>query len=302
MIAMARSSIYSVRDRYLRGGLDALEDGRCNNGKRKVDAAFYEHVSVMVSGFPEQYEWCRPTWTRELLCRTMKERHDVQVSVSTMGRALADIDARLGRPRPVVNCPWRKQRRERRLRKMKRFVENLPKNELAFYQDEVDIHLNPKIGNDWMLRGQQKLVVTPGKNEKRYIAGALNAKSGEILWVEGASKNSHLFCDNVDLIMQRNPKAKKIHIILDNYIIHKSRITERRLKKYQGRLQLHFLPPYCPNANPIERKWQDLHAEVTRNHKCKNMKQLMQRVRAHLNRVGQQNPQPLRLLDLQKAA
>ncbi len=32
----------------------------------------------------------------------------------------------------------------------------------VFYEDEVDIHLNPKIGDDWQLRGQQKCVVTPG--------------------------------------------------------------------------------------------------------------------------------------------
>ncbi len=27
----------------------------------------------------------------------------------------------------------------------------------VFYEDEVDIHLNPKIGADWQVRGQQKL-------------------------------------------------------------------------------------------------------------------------------------------------
>jgi len=36
----------------------------------------------------------------------------------------------------------------------------------VFYEDEVDIHLNPKTGADWQLRGQQKRVVTLGKNEK----------------------------------------------------------------------------------------------------------------------------------------
>lgn len=35
----------------------------------------------------------------------------------------------------------------------------------VFYEDEVDIHLNPAIGADWQLRRQQKRVVTPGQNE-----------------------------------------------------------------------------------------------------------------------------------------
>ncbi|VXC43751.1 hypothetical protein YERSI8AC_10157 [Enterobacterales bacterium 8AC] len=37
----------------------------------------------------------------------------------------------------------------------------------VFYEDEVGIHLNPKIGADWQARAQQKRVVTPGQNEGR---------------------------------------------------------------------------------------------------------------------------------------
>ena len=35
-----------------------------------------------------------------------------------------------------------------------------------------------------------------------------------------------------------------------------------------GKVVLHFLPPYCPDDNRIERVWLDLHANVTRNHRC----------------------------------
>jgi transposase len=58
----------------------------------------------------------------------------------------------------------------------------------VFYEDEVDIHLNPKIGADWQLRGQQKRVVTPGQNEKYYLAGALHSGTGKVSYVGGNSK------------------------------------------------------------------------------------------------------------------
>lgn len=48
----------------------------------------------------------------------------------------------------------------------------------VFYEDEVDIHLNPKIGADWQLRGQQKRFITPGQNEKYYLAVTNGAKVG----------------------------------------------------------------------------------------------------------------------------
>jgi transposase len=49
-----------------------------------------------------------------------------------------------------------------------------------------------------------------------------------------------------------------------------------------GRIVLHFLPPYCPDANRIERVWQDLHANVTRNHRCKTMNALLGKARTYL--------------------
>ncbi len=52
----------------------------------------------------------------------------------------------------------------------------LPPRQVAVYEDEVDIHLNPKIGLDWMGCGQQKEVLTPGQNVKRYLAGALDTR------------------------------------------------------------------------------------------------------------------------------
>ena len=63
----------------------------------------------------------------------------------------------------------------------------------VFYDDEVDIHLNPKIGADWQLRGLQKRVVTPGQNETSYLAGALHSNTGKVSYVGGNSKGSSLF-------------------------------------------------------------------------------------------------------------
>jgi hypothetical protein len=51
----------------------------------------------------------------------------------------------------------------------------------------VDIHLNPKIGADWQLRGQQKRVVTPGQNEKYYLAAHCSG-TGKVSYVGGNSK------------------------------------------------------------------------------------------------------------------
>ena len=103
------------------------------------------------------------------------------VSVSTMGRTLARLGARLGMPKPVVRCPWKRDAREARLAELRTLEEGASATEPVLYSDEVDVHLNPKIGLDWMLPGQQRRILTPGKNEKFYLAGALDVRTGALL-------------------------------------------------------------------------------------------------------------------------
>ena len=52
-------------------------------------------------------------------------------------------------------------------------VEQLRAGVALFFADELDINLLPKVGSQWMPKGTQVEVLTPGTNEKRYLAGAL---------------------------------------------------------------------------------------------------------------------------------
>ena len=63
----------------------------------------------------------------------------------------------------------------------------------VFYKDEEEIHLNPKLGADGMLRGKQKKVATQGQNRKHYLAGDLHAGTGNVTYVASDSKDTTCF-------------------------------------------------------------------------------------------------------------
>lgn len=277
------SQVYRTAHRFVEQGLPGLADAREDNGETKADE-HYQSVLLTVIGesSPRQHGYRRPTWTQELLVLVLEKKTGTRVSCTTMSRVLKRLKIRLGRPKPIVGCPWKKLRRVRRIKALERLVSSVPADEVIVYADEVDIHLNPKIGSDWMLRGTQKTVLTPGKNEKRYLAGALNARTGRLTWVEADHKNSDLFILQLWQLIKDYPRARCIHIILDNYKIHSSQRTQLALTALGSRVKLHFLPPYCPDHNRIERTWKDLHDNVTRNHTCRNMKQLMREVNDYL--------------------
>jgi transposase len=281
-VGCAPSTAWRIVDRFQLLGEESLFDGRSENGKRKVDEDTRQGIREILMRTPTDYAFSRATWTLELLVRVIHEELDLLLSPGHLWRVLREMRVRWGRPRPVVACPWKAARRKRRIAFLRRLERRLPKDEVLLHADEVDIHLNPRIGADWMLPGTQRIVVTPGQNEKRYIAGAYDSKNQRMVYVEGDRKASWLFLNLLRAMENAYTKVRRIHIVLDNYVIHKSRLVRTTVKR-MSRISLHFLPPYCPEENRIERQWQDLHANVTRNHRHRTIEGLMQAVRNFLD-------------------
>jgi len=152
----------------------------------------------------------------------------------------------------------------------------LPADETVVFEDEVDIHLNPKIGSCWMPRGEQTHVVTPGNNEKRHLAGSLHWRTGTLLVsYPGPQRNAQLFVNHLDDLRCRLRCYRRIHVVCDNARFHDCRLVHDYLRQWGSRIVLHFIPTYAPETNPIERVWWHLHETITRNHRCRSIEDLL---------------------------
>lgn len=285
-LGCSTSTAIRIAHRFVADGEAGLVDRRCDNGERKVDDDSVAALVELLGTTPQDHGWERTTWSTELLSLTLGERTGTSFSPSTVRRMLHALGARWGLPRPVVRCPWPKRKKSRCIRRIQALVANVPDDEVVLYQDEVDVHLNPKIGRDWMLCGQQKEVVTPGNNVKRCLAGGLNPKTGDIVWTVGPRRNSDLFLAFLRRVRGAYAKAKRIHLIVDNCRAHSSRKVQQALaEEFDGAIVLHFLPPYSPEHNRIEGLWLQLHANVTRNHRCPTIEALLVQVERFLKRA-----------------
>jgi len=281
-LGCAPSTAVRIVARFHTEGEAALLDHRNENGMRKIDADVRGGVCEILTGSPEDHGFTRPTWTLEILRAVVETVLRVAISLGSLWALLRRIGARWGRPRPIVACPWKTRRRQRRIAALKQLAASATDENVVVYADEVDIHLNPMLGPDWMLPRTQRLVLTPGKNVKRYLAGAYEPLHARLVYVEGDGKASWLFLNLLRALLAAYDRVSMIHVILDNYAVHKSRVTQAWLAEFGARIRLHFLPPYCPNENKIERIWLDLHANVTRNHRQRTIDALLDRVHGHL--------------------
>ena len=267
-----RSTVYTTLYRFEDEGFEGLYDKRLYAEPRKATREVREHLLSYLDNVPKDYGWRRSSWTLELLSLQLHADAGVQLSLSHLRQVLRQERCRRGRPRPALQIPVRG--RQEVLSAIARVVERASPDEEVVFVDEADVDLNPRIGLTYIKKGQQPLVLTPGKNVKYYIAGALNSRTGRILYSHGPRKNSDLFIELLRVLARSYRRARRIHVILDNYVIHKSQVTLRSLESLGFRIQLHFLPPYSPEHNPIERLWKQLHDNVTRNHRHETMQAL----------------------------
>jgi DDE superfamily endonuclease len=153
-----------------------------------------------------------------------------------------------------------------------------------FLAGELDINLLPKVGYQWMPKGKQVEVLTPGPNEKRYWAGAVDIATGRITQGVWDRKQTGLFLELLD----RPPPAPlftQLTVVVDNAKRQKARKVQQWLTAHP-RLKVLSLPTYCPDANPIERAFGDVHDKCTRNHTRKRLWSLVQDVKQYLQING----------------
>jgi transposase len=279
VLGVSPATVYRVRARYLKHGVIGLCDRRSCRGATKVTPPVIAALTRLVQSPPEAKSG-RSNWTTALLTRALEETTGILLHLSWVWQLVRRMGYRWKRTRPMVRrCnPSRRWQWAR----LVQVLWSIPPGEVVLFADEVDIDFNPKAGHIWCRRGEPAEIETPGRNQKRYLAGAVNVDTGHFLFAEGDQKRSWLFISLLQILRRAYRSFRRIHLLVDNYSIHKSGITRQALQEMGGRIRLHFLPGYSPEYNPVERVWQQLHDAITRNHRFPTMEALMEAVRQFL--------------------
>jgi putative transposase len=285
----SRSSVYRTVRAYRTGtlGLESDARGRLTPPVRTtvLTRALQRSLLALLNAAPQTYGWCRTRWSCATLALTLQTKRGITISAGTMRRWLHELGwvwkrAKLGAKDDDPH-------RVARLARIRWVYEQLKCCEAMVFADELDIHLLPKVGCAWMPKGTQVEVMTPGQNQKHYLAGALDLATGTLLHCLGARKTNALFRDLLALIESSYPAERytQLYVVVDNYKIHKAKAVAQWLAAHP-RVRLLFLPTYCPRANPIERAFGDVHDCCTRNHQRKRLPDLIADVEDHLHVNG----------------
>lgn len=285
----SRSSIYRIVSAYRNHslGFEFAGDGTIQPPVRtsSLSPSVKRSLLALLKAAPSAFGWCRTRWSCATLAAQLKINRGIEVSTDTTRRWLHQLGWVWKRAKLVAKDD--DPQRIAKLARIRSIFEQLTPKQLLLFADELDIHLLSKVGYGWMEKGTQQEVMTPGTNEKNYLAGALDILTGKLLHCVWFRKTSGLFLDLLKLIDRTysTDQYKQIFVVVDNYKIHKAKIVAQWLKTHP-RIELVYLPTYCPKANPIERAFGDVHDKCTRNHQRKRLRDLVADVVKHLRVNG----------------
>ena len=234
---------------------------------------------------PRAYGWCRTRWSGAPLAVEVQVRRGIRVSAEARRHwrhelgwewKRAEVAAKDDAPQRVAT-----------LARIGWADEELGGGTTLSFADALDLNLLPKLGYQWMPKGAQVELGTPGTNEKRDLAGALELPTGPISPCVWYRKQPGLFLDLLQTRAQASPAARFSHLTVvaaNATIPHAAQVEQGRAG--QPRFALRYLPTSCPRANPIERACGDGQDKCTRTHTRRRLWHLVQDVQPHLRVNG----------------
>ena len=158
-----------------------------------------------------------------------------------------------------------------------------PKNEPILFIDSVHPTMQTKLSYGWIRTGENHQIPTTASRTRINITGAIELSTMNVINQEYEKINGDALVDFFALIKKNYQAAPLIHIVLDNAGYHRNQDFQK-IATRQG-FKLHFLPPYSPNLNPIERLWKVMNEEVRNNKFFPSAKEFREAIRGFFKKI-----------------
>jgi transposase len=141
--------------------------------------------------------------------------------------------------------------------------EQVPARDPLVFMDAVHPTMATKITHGWIKKGEDKPIATVASRTRVNTIGAIDLKTMKVVSSIVDTVNSEALAGFLFKVREHFPQTKTIHLFLDQASYNRSALVQVAAKLLD--IELHYLPPYSPNLNPIERLWKIMNEQVRNN-------------------------------------
>lgn len=264
---------------YEKGGIKALLDSDRPGAPSSLSKDQGQKIADWLKIYPRDLGYNQSNWSMKLLTHHVKKEFGIVLTKERMRQIAHELGFRPQRPRYklVEADPEAKKKAKRQIKK---WVKEAEQNEdlVLFVEDEMTAQLRPTLRWMWARKGEQPEVPIRDVHEERTLFGASNPLNGKTHYHVGKGRTKEEFLSLLKQLDRSYPPEKELVLMLDNASAHKAKMVTKFLQKAE-RITLVFLPPYCPDINPIERLWKWVREKVTHNYPFQSMNELIEAIR-----------------------
>jgi transposase len=287
-----RNAVNRWVKRYRHGGWDALSQRR--RGRRAGEPATLspsqqqEVIALVRETTPDQLGLAGFLWTRDAVAELIARRFGVRLARTTVGRYL----------RAWRFSPQKPQRRalEQNPAAVRRWLaETYPairaraKREggVVLWLDEMGVRSDVAAGRSWAPVGQTPVVRRTGKRFRVNMISAISAGGLLRFRLFTGSFTGPVFIDFLRRLL-RDSGGRKVHLIVDGHPVHHAKRVSAWVRAHQRQIELHFLPGYSPELNPVELLNHDVKANAAGRRRAQTAAELASELRAYVRRRQRQ--------------
>ncbi len=274
--------------RYRQGGWDALSQRR--RGRRAGEQAALsasqqqEIIALVRDSTPDELGLAGFLWTRDAVAELIAQRYGVRLARTTVGLYLHSWRFSPQKPKrraleqnPAAVARWLAETYPAIVAAAKR------ERGVVLWLDEMGVRSDAAAGRSWAPVGQTPVVKRTGKRFGVNLISAIS--NGGLLrfrLFEGSFRGPVL----VDFLRRllRDLASRKVHLIVDGHPVHRAKLVSVWVGRRPARIELHFLPGYSPELNPVELLNHDVKANAAGRRRPRTVVELTGELRAYVRR------------------
>jgi transposase len=264
--------------------LDARKRGRRSGEQKALDTRQQARVRRAVLGkYPDQLALPGLVWTRAQVAELVKRWFGLTLSRVTIGKYLRSWGLSPQKPVRVAYeknldkvTEWLQQRYPAIAARARR------EKAIVLWLDQTGLRSDASVAATWAPVGQTPVVPKSGKRFTVNAMAAISNKGEMYFTVFEGGFNVHVTTTFLDRLVRH--LDRKIHLIVDGHPSHRAHLLRDWLTERAERIEMHFLPGYSPELNPVELLNADLKTHVTARTGARTSAELADGARTHLRR------------------